>query len=360
MSTDDPRAAQPGSQPAAVSQEQFNQLSQQVVEISQHLSALASAMTAGKVSQAAFAQAQPPPVQPSPYAAQIPQFMQAPVAPPQQQAYYPQQLTPAQAGYVEPHYYVRIKPFNKQRGHVRTRQFVRELGRPINGGTGQPGSIPEWVRVSPDIAMSMSIYKQNEEDPMSPPVFDIVTEHERQRIDQAEAQLRAASMGLAGFTPQAIMQTAQQAGQLTAQVAQGAMPPQMPAQRPVPSMMNGAEAYMQQPQQMAPPSMGVPPPPVAPAAPAVQGGRAAALEGLPAVPPPPVAVPAPAPPPEMEAVPRAAAPAPPPIQPIGKRGVSEDITGEAFADVGAAKAIELAEQAKVQAEARELAEGDAD
>jgi hypothetical protein len=280
---------------------------------------------------------------------------------------YPQQLYPGQPmqpGAVptegQPDYYVRIKPYDPQRKQLRTRQFFHELGRAINGGTGQPGDIPEWVAVDAGTASALAQYKQLPEDPMSPLVLDIVTPEQRYQIDAAEAQVRAATLGLSGMAPQAVLTAMQRPGMVAPHVGQGrSVQPSVPQQpQPVqfqtPSMMAGTVEYQQavtqlqggQPQyQQAPQHQQ----PVVPDP--ARAGRAAALEGMqsqtvaPQLPPqyqqtqttttqvPGAQVSGVQVPPPPQTMP----PAPPPM--ASERGVSEDLTGEARASRETAEAI---------------------
>ena len=164
-------------------------------------------------------------------------------------------------------YYVRIKPHNPKRGHVRRRTLVPELGRPINGGTGKVGDIPEWIPVPRDKAIALTKYHQDDNDLDSPLVFDICTKRERELIDHREAQQRMAGLGMAGMPPAEVLR---QQPLLQAKV------------RPLPSTVTDAERFDSRARQgqMAP---------VVSPAPPVQAGRRKALEGLDSVPPPPPA-----------------------------------------------------------------------
>jgi len=236
--------------------------------------------------------------------------------------------SPAALGFTEPVYFVRIKPYNPRRGCVRKRQFFNELGRAINGGTGEPGDVPEWVQVAPDVAAKLTVYHQNDNDPMSPLVLDFATQAEMLQINQVEEMYRARQLGVAAAGPLPPGQFAQQT-QAAVRAPSGhnmaGMPQQVPMRQPPAAIPNAAQfahsmqqAMMPQvpfqapaaPQaypaqampQAAPPVApgvglqpgegGVPPlPPVqgAPQAappPAVQAGRAAALRGVPNTPPP--------------------------------------------------------------------------
>ena len=250
-------------------------LQQQVSNLSTQLMSLMQLVTAGgKVSQGALLAMNTQPAQ-----------MFAPMQS-------MQSLSPQELGFTEPVYYVRIKPYDKQAGHLRKRQYFHELGRAINGGTGKPGSIPEWVPVSAAVAAELSKYKQNPERPNSPYVLDIATPEERQHIDHAESQLRSQQMGLQGMTPQAIQQAAQRAGQINARVGTvPGMQPNQPAQRQAPTMMSGAHAHtIPQPVAMMPQPFAQPyaQPYAQPVSPE-NAGRLAAIEGLPMPPPPPIA-----------------------------------------------------------------------
>lgn len=90
--------------------------------------------------------------------------------------------------------YARVKPYNPKRGHKVQRIFVRSMGRVIEGGTGEQKPI-EWVRIRPDQAQLLRTYRQDDQDPDSKPVFDIVTLEQRQVIDRAEDAARIAGVG---------------------------------------------------------------------------------------------------------------------------------------------------------------------
>ncbi len=264
-----------------------NAMQQQLIALAAQVNRLTELVTSGKVSQAALmadANARHMTVLPSnlPNDAQIPDS----------------------EDFREEYYYVRIKPYDAQKGHVRRRQYFDEIGRAIDGGTGQPGDIPEWVKVTQGQAMALSVYRQNDDNQNSPAVLDIVTEEERERVDHAESQLRAATLGLAGMSPQAILQAAQRSGQINAQVAsQGSK-----AKRSKPSIIQGADAYSPNEQPIANATA------VAQKVPSSKNaGRMAALSNMPAPPAP-------------------------------SRGVSEDLTREAQHDADAAAALKAAEK----------------
>lgn len=250
-----------------------------LAEANQQLTKLIGLMTAGKLSQAALvggaASVDPTTLGP----AQLPEMPE---------------------GFTADEYFVRIKPYDPKRKHLRKRQYFAELGRAINGGTGAPGDIPEWVRVNRPQAMALAQYLQDDNDPMSPAVLDVVTPEERTAIDAAEEQHRMAMLGMAGFTPQAMMQAAQRPGHMRARTASftpKAAPVAQAAQtRAAPSLVQGAQAF-------APP---------APLPPAAAAGRMAALADVPDARP--------------------------------DRGVAEDLTGEASHDHEAAEALALAEK----------------
>lgn len=221
----------------------------------------------------------------------------------------------------EEQYFVRIKPYNEKRGHLRRRTLVPELGRPINGGTGKIGDIPEWMPVDRARAITLTRYHQDGNNPDSPLVFDICTKRERELIDHREGQQRMAGLGMAGIPPAEVIRRQ----------------PQMQAKiRPLPSTVPSAERYGSQA-----PVIGNTKARTAPPAPPLQAGRRKALEGVPAVPPLPPAVADMPPPP----------PAPPARTPrMAKKGynpeaVAEDMSyqamghGELDADIDAAAQI---------------------
>ena len=130
-------------------------------------------------------------------------------------------------------YWVRIKPYNKRRGYLRTRMHVPEIGRPLNGGTGMPGSIPEWVSISRERAVELPKYRQRDGDMDSPPVFDIATEAEMKQINRQEDQLRMANLGMAGLPPAEVLKEAER-GRMQAKVKPG---------RERPTKVEGSDRY---------------------------------------------------------------------------------------------------------------------
>jgi hypothetical protein len=91
-------------------------------------------------------------------------------------------------------YYVRVKPYNKQRGHLIRRTVI--MDRLWTGGDGlTPGDIPEWVKVNGAQAAALKEYKQSD-DPFSPRIFDIVTPERKAEIDAKEEEYRKAYYGL--------------------------------------------------------------------------------------------------------------------------------------------------------------------
>jgi len=282
-------------------------------------------------------------------------------SPPAAQAAQPQIQASAAAttpyGFEADAYFIRIKPYNKQVGHVRRNQFFSEIGRLVRGGTGQVGDVPEWVGpVSREVAIAVSAYRQRAYDLDSPPVCDVVTAEEKEAIDAGESQYRVAALGLMGISPQQILAQMQRAGgQVNART--GAPPPR----RQKPSTVQGAQAYQQlqqaQAQVQAAPAPGLAQ--VQRIAPPALSGRAAALANLSAPPAPPVAPVAAAPQPAPAAA-AAAAPLPalPPVpdlsdlpppppstaQVLSERNVSEDLTREARGDTSAEAAIAAAEK----------------
>lgn len=320
----------PASQPPASEVFELLRVQQlQISELSTRLLQVTEMLTAGKASQAMLVRQQ------EERAAQSP----LPVVEP---------FGAAPAGFDAETYYVRIKPINRQRGHGRRTQFFNELGRRITGGTGQPGDVPEWVGpVSRSVAISLADYRQIPNDPYSEPVLDIVTAEEKESIDAAEQQYRAAQLGLTGVSPQQILsQMQRQGGQLNARTT-GAPGPK----RPRPSTVQGAQ--VQQTPPAAPTSSLAPVQRIAPPA---AMGRAAALANLgePPAPPAPPSAPAlpSAPTPSAELAPPALAmplpselpPPPPPTSQVVDRGVSEDLTREARVDTSAEAAIAAAEK----------------
>jgi len=106
------------------------------------------------------------------------------------------QLGPEPGELREDMMYIRIKPLNPSRKHFRRRQYTNELGFVAIGGTGRPGDIPRWYEVTPDVAAKLQRYRQRDNDPDSPQVFDIATPEERRAIDSAEESWRRAHLGI--------------------------------------------------------------------------------------------------------------------------------------------------------------------
>jgi hypothetical protein len=74
--------------------------------------------------------------------------------------------------------HVRLKPYNKQKGHV-MRQFYSGSGHRFHANRG-------WYRVSLDMANELKKVRQIETDPDSPDAFDIKTKEEAYEIDLKE------------------------------------------------------------------------------------------------------------------------------------------------------------------------------
>lgn len=135
--------------------------------------------------------------------------------------------------------YIRIKPYNPKIGHVRKRQYFDELKRVAIGGTGGPGSIPQWYEVEPSVARGMEKYRQRDGDPRSPAVLDICTAEQRYKIDAAEELWRRSQIGISGHPDQMAKQTRAQTRATTTRT----MPQAVPTAPNPPSMVAGAEEY---------------------------------------------------------------------------------------------------------------------
>lgn len=94
-------------------------------------------------------------------------------------------------------YYARIKPVNPKRRHFRVRMHC--LGRLWQGGDGIQ-EIPKWYRVNRAQAEALAQFKQDRNDAYSEPVFDILTEADKNKIDLAETEFRMSVRGLAART----------------------------------------------------------------------------------------------------------------------------------------------------------------
>ena len=182
--------------------------------------------------------------------------------------------------------WVRIKPYNPKKGFLRQREFIHELNCLFIGGTGRVGNIPVWYEVEEDVANRLRGYRQKQGSPFSPPVFDVVTLEQKMEIDAAEETWRRNQLGLAGTRDQKAVRAKEE------QAKQHHNP-----EDDQPSLAEGAEAYLdgEMPapkvaigkgqtvassvRREAPNKRGT----VAASLPAHVKGRAAALEGLPAV-----------------------------------------------------------------------------
>jgi hypothetical protein len=243
------------------------------------------------------------------------------------------------AEYPDGIYYVRIKPYDPRRGQKRKRQYFHELRRAVNGGTGRPGNIPEWVPVTTEQASALSQYLQDPNDPMSPMVLDIVTPEERELIDRAEGQIRANALGLAGMAPHSVLGAMQRPGMVTAHVGgmqrnlRPAAPQPTVLNRGTPSLMADVAEHQRATSALAALQNNQPAPRaqrnIAPA----RAGRAAALQGLPG-----------------QGGPGDLSMADVRSSQIGDRGVSEDLTAEAMHDQEAGRIIERAAPLVARAE----------
>lgn len=73
---------------------------------------------------------------------------------------------------------VRLKPYNKKKGHVLRRYTYR--GIRFQGSRG-------WYRVTGDVAGYLGKVRQVPDDADSPPAFDVCSEAEAKEIDKLEA-----------------------------------------------------------------------------------------------------------------------------------------------------------------------------
>lgn len=121
-------------------------------------------------------------------------------------------------------------------------ESVTSLPRPIQGGTGLPGDIPEWIEVPRSVGIAVLSHRQSGDNPRAPALFDVVTPTERQAIDEAEQ--RARERVLAGQDPALVrMSTAAKASRLPGMKGGDTGP----AVREAPSLLRGAEAHLQGP-----------------------------------------------------------------------------------------------------------------
>ncbi len=74
---------------------------------------------------------------------------------------------------------VRLKPFNKKKGHVLRRYTYRGIRFDVNRG---------WSRVERPVAQYLRDVRQVSGDQDSPPAFDVCTESEARALDEKEAE----------------------------------------------------------------------------------------------------------------------------------------------------------------------------
>ena len=136
------------------------------------------------------------------------------------------------------HFYVRLKIYNPKQRCVRKRHHIGhpKINQLFKGGDGIK-EIPLWYKVNLEQAQILSQYKQDEADPFSPMLFDIVDEQTYGQIARQEAVARQHLLGVASpeqATQQAVaamqaashqaMQQAQQAASMQPQFAMPGMP----------------------------------------------------------------------------------------------------------------------------------------
>jgi len=97
-------------------------------------------------------------------------------------------------------FWVRVKPYNKQKGHLLQRVVLssKKLDKALRKiWTGGDGIyvVPEWCKVTRDQAESIKDLRQSEKNPESPRIFDIVTQERKNRIDNIEEDHRKAILG---------------------------------------------------------------------------------------------------------------------------------------------------------------------
>lgn len=188
-------------------------------------------------------------------------------APVQQSPIQPQQQ------YSGEYKWLRLKPENKKRGLNRRSTYLNELAMVIRGGSGQPGDIPIWYAVPIELVPVLQNYTQVEDDPMSAPLFDIVTDEERAQLDAKEEAYRRAQMGVGPHqhvpgikAPAAQYTDVQQAVRNKAASVPGSEQFASAPRQTIPT--EAAKRWLQQNQANGPVKQ------------PVQGGRAAALTGL--------------------------------------------------------------------------------
>jgi len=97
---------------------------------------------------------------------------------------------------MEPVMFVRLKPFNPKIGHhVQRYHYKRQLYQ-----QDQSTSRPIWYKVDGRLAADLVQHKQNPNDPLSQPLFDIVSPSEHSKIMSEEEKLRLVELGITTAT----------------------------------------------------------------------------------------------------------------------------------------------------------------
>jgi hypothetical protein len=175
-------------------------------------------------------------------------------------------------------YWVRVKPQDKAKGHVRVRQYVPEAGHMFEGGDGIT-QIPNWYHVEEDLARALKRYHQNDRVETSPLVFDIVDDETRKQLDIDEENERKQRLGLIPRPP------SQSDPRLHARTIDLSPPPQPVDESPVVTRTSVKAAAPAPAPTPTPTPAPTPPTPLsaAPTPPAgtrVGGGRASAVANL--------------------------------------------------------------------------------
>jgi hypothetical protein len=92
--------------------------------------------------------------------------------------------------------FVRLRPFNPKLGCVVQRYHYRRQLYMTDQITGRP----TWYKVNKALAEDLDEHKQNEKDPNSPALFDIVTADEHVKILKEEESLRLVELGITTAT----------------------------------------------------------------------------------------------------------------------------------------------------------------
>ena len=166
--------------------------------------------------------------------------------------------------------WARIKPIDHALGQYKGSMSVAGVNsssgkaKVFRGGTGAPGDIPDWVKVTPEQGKILLTYKNDPvEDPRSPQVFDVVTPDEKAFIDETEEEDRSVQLGIKRG-PQRRREKQGLSARTADVTGQSRGPDKVIRQRP--ALKAGAERYIPEGRSAALADLTPPPPPPPPSA----------------------------------------------------------------------------------------------